>query len=344
MNPLSLLYGHAARRRRRHYAARPEIRRRLRAPVISVGNLSVGGSGKTPLVEHLAWLLLDAGRRPAILTRGYGRAEPADGAVVVSDGRRLLADLARAGDEPLMLARNLPGAAIVVSADRCLAGTIAERALGCDVHLLDDGFQHLALQRTVDLVILGEDDLAWPVPFPGGRLREPLDAAALADAVLWSGRSRLPHELRDELDLREVFSLVREPGAIETQPFGEGPVPPAARVLAVAAIARPGPFVEELRQAGFDVAGELVWPDHHRFTRQDVERIRSAASASGALGIITTEKDMVRLLPWRPLPFAVAWRRLHVHVDPPDRFRAWLLARLAQASGGRAGDRSEPAA
>ena len=344
MNPLSHLYGSLARRRRQYYTTRPDIRRRLRQPVVSVGNLSLGGSGKTPLVEHLARLLLDAGLRPAILTRGYGRADAADGAVVVSDGRRLLADLGRAGDEPLMLARNLPGASVVVCANRYLGGTIAERRLGCDVHLLDDGFQHLALHRTVDLLILGEDDLALPVPLPAGRLREPLAAAALADAVLWSGHPREFDEVRSNLGLRELFSLIREPGALETQPFGEGPVPAGARVLAVAAIARPEPFLEELRQAGFDVAGEITWRDHHRFTRADIERIRNSAAGSGALGIITTEKDMVRLLPWRPLPFAVAWRPLHVRVEPHERFVSWLLARLAEDLAERPRERAEPAA
>jgi tetraacyldisaccharide 4'-kinase len=344
VNPLSHLYGSLASRRRRYYTTRPEIRRRLRQPVVSVGNLSLGGSGKTPLVEHLARLLVDAGLRPAILTRGYGRADAADGAVVVSDGHRLLADLGRAGDEPLMLARNLPRASVVVCADRYLAGTIAERRLGCDVHLLDDGFQHLALHRSVDLLILGEDDLALPVPLPAGRLREPLAAAAVADAVLWSGHTRAPDELRSELGLREVFSLLRRPGAIETQPFGEGPVPAGARVLAVAAIARPGPFVEELRQSGFDVAGEMTWRDHHRFTRADIERIRASTAASGALGIVTTEKDMVRLLPLRPLPFAVAWRPLHVRVEPHDRFVSWLLARLAEDPAERLREPTEPAA
>ncbi len=157
--------------------------------------MAVGGSGKTPLVAHLARLLQDAGHRPAILTRGYARARPSDGVTVVSDGERLLADLDRAGDEPLMLARRLPGVPVLVSSDRYLSGRLAERRFDCSVHLLDDGFQHFQLERDVDLVVVSGADLARPGTLPSGRLREPLDvlrdasAVVLADVEPASGRS-----------------------------------------------------------------------------------------------------------------------------------------------------------
>jgi tetraacyldisaccharide 4'-kinase len=328
LNPLSALYARIARARRDAYAARPDRRRRLSRPVVSVGNLSLGGSGKTPVVEHLARLLLEAGHRPAILSRGYGRAEVADGAVVVSDGGRLCADLARAGDEPLMLARNLPGAVVIVCADRHLGGRLAERHLGCDVHLLDDGFQHVALERDVDLLIVTAEDLARPHVVPAGRLRESLDAARHADAVLWSGDDRDAQEVAAALGVEIGFAVRRLPGALDARPFGHDQPPAGARVVAVAAIARPRPFVAELGEAGYEVVRELTWPDHHRFVRADIERMTAAVRASGAAGIVMTEKDMVRLLPWRPLPVAAAWRRLEVHVEPARAFREWLLGRL----------------
>jgi tetraacyldisaccharide 4'-kinase len=177
---LAPLYARAARARReagrRH--ARP-----LRQPVVSIGNLSVGGSGKTPLVAFVASLLRDLGERPAVLSRGYARQRAEDGVVVVSDGRSLCADVDRAGDEPMWLARALPGVAVLVAADRHLAGALAESRLGATVHVLDDGFQHHGLARDVDLVVVSAADLA-DVTLPAGRLREPLEALARADALV----------------------------------------------------------------------------------------------------------------------------------------------------------------
>ena len=146
----------------------------------------MGGRGKTPVVAHLARLLLEAGERPAILSRGYARRRPEDGVVIVSDGTHLCADLDRSGDEPLMLARAIRGAAVLVCEVRALARTLAERALGATVHLLDDGFQHRQLGRDVDLVIIAPEDLQ-DRRLPFGRLREPVSALARADAVLVDG-------------------------------------------------------------------------------------------------------------------------------------------------------------
>src|SRR5579863_3672687 len=139
---------------------------RLDRPVISVGNLALGGRGKTPLVAHLARLLLAEGERPAILTRGYHRRHREDGVVVVRDAEIIRAGLDESGDEPLMLAESLPGVSVLVSDIRAIAGALAERALGATVHILDDGFQHRALARDVDLVVVTAEDFAdRRVPF-----------------------------------------------------------------------------------------------------------------------------------------------------------------------------------
>jgi tetraacyldisaccharide 4'-kinase len=182
----SALYGTAATWRRRWYAGHPSRRRRLERPVISVGNLNTGGSGKTPLVAHSAARLAARGERPAILSRGYARTSPTPGVTIVSDGAAVLASLEHSGDEPLMLARALPGVAVMVAANRYEAGRVAESTLGATVHVLDDGFQHLGLERDVDLLIAGAHDLSDRV-LPAGRLREPLTAAAAADARLGDG-------------------------------------------------------------------------------------------------------------------------------------------------------------
>jgi tetraacyldisaccharide 4'-kinase len=327
---LNALYARLARARRTYLATRPERRRRLRRPVISVGNLTVGGSGKTPVVELLARLLHAAGRRPAVLSRGYGRADLADGAVVVSDGLRVCAELPVSGDEPMMLARNLPGVVVIVSPDRYLGGRLAERHFGCDVHVLDDGFQHLELARDVDLLLAGDEEIDRPAVLPAGRLREPLEAARFADALLWTGSARDAHAGGERLGIAVAFDVRRTPGSLHGAPFGDARPAAGARIVAVAAIAKPRPFIDGLRATGFEVAAELTWPDHHRFTRADVARMRALVAGSGASGIVTTEKDMVRLLPLRPLPFSVAWQRLEVRVEPSDTFKAWIIGRLGE--------------
>jgi tetraacyldisaccharide 4'-kinase len=341
---LTFLYAHLSRARRRYYTARPERRRWLGRPVISVGNLSVGGSGKTPIVELLARGLQASGRRPSVLSRGYGRADAVAGAVVVNDGTRICADLARAGDEPTMLARNLPGVVVIVCPDRYLAGRLAERRFGCDVHVLDDGFQHVQLGRDVDLLLAGDDDLERPRVLPAGRLREPLDAARHADALLWTGPDGDPASAASRLRLPVCFEVRRAAGRLSTAPFAGKPPAPGARVAGLAAVARPRPFLDGLRASGFDVASEVIRPDHHRYTRRDVEYVRAAVAASGAAGVITTEKDMVRLEPLGPLPFAVAWQRLEVRIEPAAAFEAWLRERLQDADAAAAVRRRGPAA
>ncbi len=180
--------------------------------MISVGNLNTGGSGKTPIVAHIAALLAAHGERPAILSRGYGRTSPTPGVTIVSDGAAVLAPLEHAGDEPLMLAQALPGVAVMVAADRHEAGRVAETTLGATVHVLDDGFQHLGLERDVDLLIAGAHDLSDRV-LPAGRLREPLTAAASADALLVDGSGPADDDrFKDLLGVGTVFHIQRTIG------------------------------------------------------------------------------------------------------------------------------------
>ena len=325
---LSDIYAAAARRRRERFAARADLRRRLRHPVVSIGNLAVGGRGKTPVVACVARLLLDAGERPAILSRGYARQRPEDGVVVVSDPDGLRADLPRAGDEPLMLARRLPGVSVVVSADRYLAGRLAEHHLGATVHLLDDGFQHLPLERDVDIVIVAAADLEPGAQLlPLGRLREPRDALVAADAVL----ALEPHGYLTEEQPFEVFALRKSLGApLFDPPAARGTVP-AGPVLAVAGIARPEGFFDDARSAGWDLAGTVAFRDHHPYTARDTARIWNEARASKARAVLTTEKDYVRLLPFRPFPVPVAYLPLTMEPEPLPEFRRWLAGSLRAA-------------
>src|SRR6476469_1889322 len=170
---ISTVYAAVARYRRRYYTIHPHLQRSLSRPVISIGNLAVGGRAKTPIAALVASRLLALGETPAILSRGYARRDAADGVVVVRDPLGIRADLDRAGDEPLMLARQLDGIAVLASPSRYLAGRLAEHHFGCTVHVLDDGFQHFPLRRDADLVVLAGADFARPVTLPSGRLREP---------------------------------------------------------------------------------------------------------------------------------------------------------------------------
>jgi tetraacyldisaccharide 4'-kinase len=338
---LTSLYAQLSRARRRYYAIRPERRRWLRRPVISVGNLSVGGSGKTPVVELLARRLQTSGRRPSVLSRGYGRADAVDGVVVVNDGTGICAGLARAGDEPTMLARNLPGIVVLVCPDRYLAGRLAERRFACDVHVLDDGFQHLQLGRDVDLLLAGDEDMNQPHVLPAGRLREPLDAARHADALLWTGPAGDPGSAASRLGVPVHFEVRRAAGRLHAAFAGEPPSP-GARVIGLAAIARPRPFMDGLRTSGFEVVSEVIWPDHHRYCRADVEHVHRVVTATRAAAVITTEKDLVRLEPLGPLPFSLAWQRLEVRIEPAGAFEAWLVERVQEADAAAAGRQRSP--
>jgi len=325
LNVLSASYGRVARLRRSWYERHPHARRRLDRPVISVGNLVVGGSGKTPVVAALARMLCEMGEKPAVLSRGYARRRAADGVVVVSDGERVLEPVERSGDEPQMLARTLRGVAVLVSPDRHLAGRLAERHFGCTVLLLDDGFQHLQLARTTDVLLVAPADLTERVQ-PSGRLREGLDAARSADAVLVSGTSEDAARVSKAVTVAPAFTLARRFGPL--RPLGAGEAAPGAgngtRVVAVAGIARPERFFASLREQGWDVARELSFPDHHWFSARDLARIRDVLSEVRADLVVTTEKDAVRVGEqprWAALPMEAV-------IEPEEQFASWLRGRL----------------
>ena len=290
------------------------MRRRLAAPVISIGNLTVGGSGKTPLAAEIARVLLDMRERPSILSRGYARKIRDEGVVIVSDGRSVLEGVERSGDEPQMLARGVPGAAVLVSASRYVAGRVAESRLGCTVHVLDDGFQHCDLARDIDLLVLPDaaEDMRT---LPFGRFREPLDAASAADAFFVEAGLRSP-----DLEAKPRFTFTRRLG-------GPRPDRPA---FAFAGIAKPERFFGDLEKAGWTLTGRRSFGDHHHYSGSELEEIARAATSSGAAVILTTNKDFVRLgsdpgtgTGVRPQILPVP---LEIAIDPA--FTPWLAERL----------------
>lgn len=326
----SSLYGAAAAWRRQWYARDPSRRHRLSRPVISVGNLRVGGSGKTPIVEYIARLLFEAGERPAVLTRGYARRVSPDGVTVVSDGSTVRATLDTAGDEPLMLAHALPGVVVLVGPDRYLSGCLAERKLGATVHILDDGFQHVELERDADLLMVAEEDLA-DHPMPLGRLRERLAAATAADAALvTAGYDTAAERIARMFGIPTVFRVTRTIGAphMITGTHESVVVPPQSRVFVVTGIARPERFISDVAGAGWDVKGTMTFRDHHRFRAADIRRIAAAARSAASAIVLTTEKDAVRLAACDLGDLPIASVPLNVGVEPADAFRRWLAGRL----------------
>ena len=320
----SAIYGAVAARRRAWYARHPDRIQRLSRPVISVGNLSVGGSGKTPVVAALARLLVEHGERPAVLSRGYARRKADPGVVVVSDGTRVLTEVDRAGDEPFMLASSLTGVPVVVSGKRFEAGQVAEQSLGATVHLLDDGFQHVALARDVNLLLLTAEDLQDRV-LPAGRLRESLSAASGADVVLTDAASE--SNVRRAVPGAPVFTITRDLGPVRVIE-GHDDIGPSSPVFLFAAIARPERFDTEVRAAGCTVKGSGWFRDHHWYTAADRHAIANAARAAGATVVMTTEKDAVRLGGVFGNDLTVAVVPLTVRIDPA--FTPWLLDRLAR--------------
>jgi len=309
-----------------------------RVPVVSVGNLAMGGRGKTPVVAAVARLLVDAGERPSILSRGYARRRAEDGVVVVSDGRHLFADVETAGDEPLMLARHLrgsgsgPGAAVLVYEVRSVAAALAEERFGVSVHVLDDGFQHTSLRRDIDIVLVTSGDLR-DRPLPFGRLRSSVSSLRHADAVIIeAGDDEARTLLAPIIDARRtpIFGLERRLGApVSLVPSAaDAPVGPDLPVVALAGIANPARFVRALEADGWSVADTVTFGDHHRYSRGDLERI--ARQAAGRF-VLTTEKDAMRLLPLRPLPFRAAAVPLVATITPGPEFARWLRARVAEA-------------
>jgi tetraacyldisaccharide 4'-kinase len=307
-------------------------RTRLGGAVVSVGNLGTGGSGKTPVVARVAEILRDAGRPVAVLSRGYGGSFRGD-ALVVSDGTSVLASPAEAGDEPVMLARALPGVVVAVGPRRDAVGRAVEARFGRRVHVLDDGFQHLRLERDLDLVCLDVRDLE-DRPLPAGRLREGPAALARADLVLLTRLEAASEAeiaaLEERLGPERVLRVSRRVSGWRT--LDGAPAPPPSRAFLLAAIARPERFERDVAGSGVAVLGRAFFRDHHRFRDGELARVGERARAAGAEAIATTAKDAVRLGGAPALGLPVAVLAIAADVADEDRLRTRLLATAGRAA------------
>jgi len=299
---LARLYGLGAGWRRA-LCARGWLRTKsLPAPVVSVGNLTVGGTGKTPVTACLARLWRDRGRRVAILSRGYGGQSHS--VTCISDGQHTYKKPPEVGEEPYWLARTLPGVAVYTGACRYAAGMAAWEEFKPDLFLLDDGFQHFQLHRDLDLVLL---DAA--VPFGNGRLlprgplREPLTSLTAADALILTRFDRERHQtqlatIHRAFPDKPVLTATIIPVRVVAYPGGQAEAPAALRhrvLMAFAGLARPEVFAATLQELGVDLKGFRIFPDHHAYSQEELASLTPAARAMGAEALVTTAKDWARL-------------------------------------------------
>lgn len=274
MNPLATIYGAGVSLRNTLYDRGTVKQKKLTGPVVSVGNLSVGGAGKTPFVLLLGELLLARGVKFDVLSRGYGRQSR--GVALVDPG----GSSRDFGDEPLLIVRRL-GVPVIVGEERYQAGVVAESKFGPEMHLLDDGFQHRAIARDFDIVLVTPED-ARDRLLPAGRLREPLASLRRADAVVLTNGA-----LAEAFPVKETLLWRVRRGVVPKN------VP--SRPVVFCGIARPKNFVLQLRAANIEPAAEAFYGDHHAYNERDILDLMALREKSAADGFVTTEKDAINL-------------------------------------------------
>lgn len=304
LSPLAVAYAAVTRLRTAAYKKGLLKTTRLPVPVISIGNITVGGTGKTPLVEHISRILASEGRNVCILTRGYGRKD-AGKRVVVSNGLEVLADVHQSGDEAFWLAENLKGvAAVICDPDRAAAGRWAIEHLNSNVLVLDDGFQHLQLARDLNILAIDATN-PWGGGhlLPAGRLREAPQGASRADCAIITRAApnadlqELKSSLQPLMGDQPIFTShmqtksVRELSGAPLDPVIGIPQP----VAAFCAVGNPGSFFDHLLEEGLTLVQTHAFTDHHGYTQADITRISEEAKRAGAASLITTAKDAVKL-------------------------------------------------
>lgn len=342
--PFSPFYSILMRLREAFYRTGILRVKRMDVPVISVGNLTLGGAGKTPVVQYLARMLQREGMKPAVISRGYG-GKVRSRVNIVSDGSSLLLDAREAGDEPRLLAETLRGIPVLTGAARIHP---ARKAVdrGADVLILDDGFQHLALGRDIDLVLFHADSLAGNSRvFPGGDLREPVKALNRTHAFVLTNTSdrnreratRFAELLSTRFPGRPVFLAEYVPTVALTGEGGQWVRECGLDAIrgtplhAFAGIAFPERFAQTLNELGLDVRGFTALADHQRYGRGNLSEIVRQAKEEGAEACITTEKDMVKLI---GIPVSMPIYALRMEVRLGVEFDAFIIDRLNAADRG----------
>jgi tetraacyldisaccharide 4'-kinase len=309
MNPLAAIFGAGVAIRNALYDRHIFQVKKLARPVVSIGNISVGGSGKTPFVIALGHLLAERGIAFDVLSRGYGRGST-EIAVVDPNGSPT-----QFGDEPLLIARKLQ-APVIVGADRYQAGLLAEQKFSSKLHLLDDGFQHRRLHRDFDIVLLPAEDQVGSL-LPAGRLREPISALSRADAVVLFNTQAQPVGAKRIWHARRVLELPASAG----------------KSVAFSGIARPSQFIAGLKSSKMEIAGTVTFRDHHRYDQRDINRLLGLKKQTNADSLITTEKDLTNLgtLAAQLSPLMTAG--LRIELESPQEVVIAIIKTIEQRSG-----------
>ena len=340
--PMGALYSAVTRARLALYRRGALPVHKISSPVISVGNITTGGTGKTPLVEGIARMAAREGRKPCVLTRGYGRKDTGK-RVLVSDSERVLADAGEGGDEPRLLAESLTGIAAVLSdADRVSAARWAAEHLKSDLFILDDGFQHLRLARDLDLVAIDATN-PWGGGrlLPVGRLREPVRGLKRADLLILTRAEQAPDvdSLRKQAERLSggrpvILSRTRTKATRlldEAMMTGNAPDvlshPSSSQpVAAFCAIGNPAAFFAHLRADGYTLNHTRAFPDHYVYKQADVDALALEAKGRGACALVTTAKDAVKL---RSLGFDLPCYVLEIELTFDDEEKLTVMLREA---------------
>lgn len=358
LSPLSVLYFAGTLGRLKGYETRVLQQKSVEksvgknVAVFSIGNLTVGGTGKTPITIHFARSLMQEGLKVGVLSRGFNR-QSNEKLVVVSDGKKILADAQQAGDEPYLIASKVPGAVVIVSADRFEGGRVAVKDYGCNVLILDDGFQHLKLERDYDVLVYDYNDIPSELKLlPAGRLREPLASIARASCLVISKvpENPCPNRMKEirlmanrykpgieiltsRFEADGLHQVYNQPNVTITT-RGEG-----TRVFAFCGIARPEGFYKNLEECGCVIVGKKSFPDHHWLSQSEMDRLVKDFEKSAAQYLVTTEKDRVRLseefidrVPLAELAIATSWDGKEL-IDLPEVRRILKKLRNPVAAG-----------
>jgi tetraacyldisaccharide 4'-kinase len=309
MNPLSAIFGAGVAIRNALYDRGSFQVKKLARPVVSIGNISVGGSGKTPFVIALGHLLTERGIPFDVLSRGYGRTSTEITAVDPNGSP------AHFGDEPLLIAQKLQ-IPVIVGSDRYQAGLLAEKKFSGRLHLLDDGFQHRRLHRDFDIVLLPAEDEAG-VLLPMGRLREPLSALKRADAVVLPDSPDRQGRSKNLWQARRVIEL------------------PAARgkMIAFSGIGRPKQFLDAVKSSNSELAGTITFRDHHRYDQGDIDRLLALRKQTSSDSFITTEKDVINLGPLSHQLSPLLKAKLRIELESPQQVILEIIRTIEQRSG-----------
>jgi tetraacyldisaccharide 4'-kinase len=304
LTPFSVAYGLGVRLRNRLYRSGGLKTYDVGAPVISVGNLTTGGTGKTPLVKWLATHLADGRRRVCVLTRGYGRNS--SGRIVVADNTSLLSNADEAGDEPFLLAQELQGrAAVICDANRVAAAEWAIKNLCTEVFILDDAFQHQRIRREFNILAVDATD-PWGNGklLPAGSLREPISQLARADCIVITrgdepdASRRVRGEIESCANRIPIFTsrMTLTGTRFLSEHADEAFEDRQSAVAAFCAIGNPQSFFSLLRREGLNAVHTRAFRDHHLYTQADVDGIVTEAASYGATAVVTTAKDAVKLV------------------------------------------------